>query len=248
MATPIRLTLLFLLLLSGSTTAAELRVAVASNFLITLEKLAEVFAYETGHKLRISSGSTGKLYTQIRAGAPYDLFLSADTERPERLEREEHTLTDSRVAYAFGQLAFWSRKTNIDLSAEALRAEPPARLALANARTAPYGRAAEQALTALDFDALPIQRVRGENIGQTFQLAYSGAAEVGLVAYSLVKAQNSGSHWLLPVESYEPIEQQMVILKSTYKPELARQFQQWMLNEGRNIILNDGYRLSESDD
>lgn len=237
------LILVSLVTLAKQTHAAELRVAVASNFLMTLEKLADAFHYQTGHSLRISSGSTGKLYTQIRSGAPFDLFLSADAERPELLEREGRILENSRITYALGQLAFWSRTAGLDLSADALRAEPPARLALANARTAPYGRAAEQALTALELDGLASQRVRGENISQTFQLVYSGAAPVGVIAYSLVLAQNSGSHWLIPTESYEPIEQQMVIVKRTKQPQLARQFQRWMLNEGRALIIRDGYAL-----
>ena len=236
-----------MLALSLPVQAAELRVAVASNFLITLEKLADAFAYETGHRIKVSSGSTGKLYTQIRAGAPYDLFLAADSERPSLLESEGRVLPDSRKTYALGQLAFWSRKGDVEINVDALRSNPPKRLALANAKTAPYGRAAEQALERLGLNDLRSQRVRGENIGQTFQLVYSGAAELGLVAQSLVLAQQSGSSWLIPEETYEPIEQQMVIVKRTKQPELARQFQQWMLSKGRQIILDDGYLLELTD-
>ena len=243
----LRATLLFLLVLCLPVQAAELRVAVASNFLLTLEKLADAFAYETGHRIKISSGSTGKLYTQIRAGAPYDLFLAADSERPSLLEAEGRILPGSRTTYALGQLAFWSRVEGQSMSVEQIKSNPPKRLALANAKTAPYGRAAEEALQALGLENIPSKRVRGENIGQTFQLVYSGAAELGLVAYSLVLAQQSGSSWLIPTESYEPIEQQMVIVKRTKQPELARQFQQWMLTKGRQIILDDGYLLEPID-
>lgn len=243
----LRVTLSLLLALSLPLQAAELRVAVASNFLITLEKLADTFAYETGHRVKVSSGSTGKLYTQIRAGAPYDLFLAADSERPRLLESEGRILPESRMTYARGQLAFWSREAGIEISFDVLQSNPPKRLALANAKTAPYGRAAEQALKSLDLDSLGSLRVRGENISQTFQLVYSGAAELGLVAYSLVLAQQSGSSWLIPTENYEPIEQQMVIVKRTKQPELARQFQQWMLTKGRQIILDDGYLLEPQD-
>lgn len=244
----LRSTFTFLLLLAGPVHAAELRVAVASNFLITVERLAEAFHYETGHSIKLSSGSTGKLYTQIRAGAPYDLFLAADADRPERLEAEGRTLESSRKTYALGQLALWSRKPDLELSAETLKNAPPARLALANARTAPYGRAAEEALVSLGLQDIESQKVRGENIGQTFQLVYSGAAELGLVAYSLVLAQNEGSHWLVPPESHAPIKQQMVIIKRTTQPKLAQAFQQWMLTKGRSIILNDGYLLEPSHD
>ena len=247
MITTLRVTLLLLLAFSLPVQAAELRVAVASNFLITLEKLADAFAYETGHRIKLSSGSTGKLYTQIRAGAPYDLFLAADAERPSLLESEGRILPDSRMTYALGQLAFWSRKDGVAISVDALKSNPPKRLALANAKTAPYGRAAEQALEGLGLNDLKSQRVRGENIGQTFQLVYSGAAEIGLVAYSLVLAQQSGSAWLIPEENYEPIEQQMVIVKRTKQPELAQHFQQWILTKGRQIILDDGYLLEPID-
>lgn len=247
MISTLRTTLLLLLAVSLPLQAAELRIAVASNFLITIEKLAEAFAYETGHRIKVSSGSTGKLYTQIRAGAPYDLFLAADGERPSLLEAEGRILSDSRKTYALGQLAFWSRKEGLEISVDALKSNPPRRLALANAKTAPYGRAAEQALDRLGLNELGSQRVRGENIGQTFQLVYSGAAELGLVAHSLVLAQQSGSALLIPEENYEPIEQQMVIVKRTKQPELARQFQQWMLTKGRQIILDDGYLLEPID-
>ena len=244
----LRITLILLLVLCLPAQAAELRVAVASNFLITLERLADAFAYETGHRIKLSSGSTGKLYTQIRAGAPYDLFLAADRERPELLEAEGRILPNSRKTYALGQLAFWSRVEGQQISVEQIVSNPPKRLALANAKTAPYGRAAEEALTALGMRGLPSQHVRGENIGQTFQLVYAGAAELGLVAYSLVLAQQRGSSWLISTENHEPIEQQMVIVKRTEQPELARQFQQWMLTKGRQIILDDGYLMEPVDD
>lgn len=237
----LRTSLLLLLLFSGSLQAAELRVAVASNFLKTAQRLAEEFNYETGHRLIISSGSTGKLYMQIRAGAPYDLFLAADAERPTLLETEDRILPGSRKTYALGQLALWSRTEGIALDAGYLKQYPPARLALANAATAPYGRAAEEALAALGLQDLPSQKVRGENIGQTYQLVYSGGAEMGLVAYSQVVAELSGSHWLIPAESYAPIEQQMVIVKRTHVPQLAQQFQQWMLTKGLQLMREDGY-------
>ena len=239
--------LLLIALIPPQAISAELRLAVASNFLITAEKLAAAFEQQTGQRVTLSSGSTGKLYTQIRAGAPYDLFLAADAERPEKLEAEGYALAGSRATYALGQLALWSRKPNLDLSPDALLQQPPKRLALANAATAPYGRAAEQALSSLGLEALPSTQVRGENIGQTYQLVYAGAAEIGFIAYSLYIARPNGSVWQIPTEAYEPIEQQMVILKRSKNPELARQWHQWMLTEGQEIIAAEGYALEAPD-
>lgn len=227
--------------------SAELRLAVASNFLATAEKLASAFEETTGHQVILSSGSTGKLYTQIRAGAPFDLFLAADSERPERLVNEGYALPESRATYALGQLALWSRKADLELNPQALLAQSPKRLALANAATAPYGRAAEQALTSLGLDELPAKRVRGENISQTYQLIYSGAAEIGFIAYSLYIARPSGSVWQIPTEAYEPIKQQMVILKRSKNPDLAQQWHQWMLDDGQAIIAAQGYALEGPD-
>ena len=226
--------------------SAELRLAVASNFLTTAEKLASAYEQETGHEVIISSGSTGKLYTQIRAGAPFDLFLAADAERPERLVNEGYALPESRVTYALGQLAIWSRKANFNLEPEALLRQPPKRLALANAATAPYGRAAEQAISYLGLTDLPSTQVRGENISQTYQLVYAGAAEVGFIAYSLYTARPSGTIWQIPTEAYDPIEQQMVVLKRSTNLELAHQWHAWMLSEGRKIIAAEGYALEAS--
>lgn len=224
-------------------TAAELKVAVASNFLIAAEKLAKAFEQETGHSIRLSSGSTGKLYTQIRAGAPFDIFLAADAERPARLESEGYALPDSRATYALGQLAIWSRKNELDLTPVSIIAQQPKRLAIANAATAPYGRAAEQAIKALGLDSLSAKRVRGENISQTYQLVYAGAAEMGFIAYSLYVARPTGSVWRVPADAHEPIEQQMVIIKRSENIGLARQWHNWLLSTGREIISAEGYAV-----
>ena len=151
--------------------ADEVRVAVASNFRPVLQRLAGDFESRTGHELLISSGSTGKHYAQIRNGAPFDLFLAADSQRPARLETDGGTVPGSRVTYALGKLVLWSRDaTLVDDSGQVLRDGNFRRLAIANPELAPYGRAARETLEALSaWEVVKTKLVRGENISQVFQ-------------------------------------------------------------------------------
>lgn len=238
----------FISAFTSAADAAPLRLAVASNFLITAEQLASAFEEKTGHRVQISSGSTGKLYTQIRAGAPYDLFMAADSERPERLVNEGLADPQTLRTYAIGQLVIWSPKPGLDLSPDALLKNPPQRISTANPATAPYGRAAKEAMDRLGLNTLADQLVYGENIAQTYQLTYSGAAELGLIAHSLYRARPVGSIWPVPVQMHGPIKQQMVILKRTTNPELAKQWHSWVLSRGRTLIEAEGYLLEAKGD
>ncbi|MFC6670630.1 molybdate ABC transporter substrate-binding protein [Marinobacterium aestuariivivens] len=207
-----------LLSLSVPGHADEIRVAVATNFVEVMRELAADFERETGHEVTLSSGATGKLYAQIKNGAPFDLFLAADDRRPELLEQEGVALAGSRFTYALGELVLWSPQPDlIDGGPEVLEAAPFDYLSIANPKTAPYGRAAQQTLERLGLWAnLEGRLVRGENIGQAYQYVHSGNAALGFVARSQVYRNGeytAGSYWRVPADFHEPVVQQAVQLR-----------------------------------
>ncbi len=224
--------------------AEEIRVAVASNFIHAITSLAKRFDVKTGNKVVLISGSTGKLYAQIKNGAPYDIFFAADSKRPRLLVDEGEALTGSRFTYAMGKIILWSPKTNyVDAEGKVLTQKSFHYLAMANPVLAPYGRAAQEVLQARHlWNSLKPKTVRGENIGQTFQFIKSGNAELGFVAYSLLKLPGhkiGGSYWVVPKTLYQPIGQQAVLL-SNNKTALA--FLAFVKTpEAREIIRSYGY-------
>ena len=224
--------------------------ATASNFSRTVHRLVESFERNTGHQVLISSASTGKLYAQIRHGAPYDLFLAADSARPERLEQEGLAATGSRFTYALGRLVFWVPQSEFKGAANVLMAKSNVRrIAIANPKTAPYGAAAQQVLEAIGlWRQLKGRLVRGENIGQTFQFVASGAAEMGFVAMSQLPEQSSskGYRWLVQQELYRPIRQEVVLLKRGADNPAAKAFLIYLRSEAaRQLIMGQGYGLDD---
>ena len=208
---------LILLTHSALSSAAEVQVAVASNFTAPMQILAAEFERDTGHKALLAFGSSGKFYAQIKNGAPFQVFLSADDETPVRLEEEGLTVRGSRFTYAVGRLVLWSaREGYVDDKGAVLRSGGFRHLAVANPKLAPYGRAAFEVLERQGLlAALQPKFVQGENIAQTFQFAASGNAELGFVALSQVWKDgrlSSGSAWIVPAHLYSPIRQDAVIL------------------------------------
>ena len=231
--------------------ADSLQVAVASNFRAPLQALAERFNQESGSDVRISSGSTGKLYAQIVHGAPYDLFLAADSRRPELLEKAGLAVAGSRFTYAVGRLALWSMDPAlIGDNAKVLGSGAYKRLAVANPKTAPYGRAALEVLARLDLlqQARP-RLVFGENVGQAFQFVFSGNAKLGLVALAQIdnaRFRQRGSRFLIPGSWHQPIRQQAVVLAKGQTP-LALDFAAFMNSPaGQSIIVGFGYDLEST--
>lgn len=207
---------LLLCLAAGSAGADTVRVAVASNFATTLEQLQPDFERQTGHRLVVSAGSSGRHYAQIINGAPFDVFLSADADRVKALESAGRIDAASRRPYALGRLALWTRAVGETVTLNSLRALAPSdRVALANPRLAPYGLAAEAALISAGLsDTLRPVLVMGENVGQTFQFAFSGSARYAFVALAQVLASPvTGSYGLIPDAGYQPIVQEMAILR-----------------------------------
>ena len=210
---------LMLLLSNTACLATEIRVAVASNFTRAMTDLAHRFETNTGDKVNLVFGSTGKHYAQIINGAPFDAFFAADSKRPSRLEEQAYAVAGSRFTYATGKLILWSPKAgNVGPAAKVLTDGNFYYLAIANPKLAPYGRAAKEVLQSRGlWQAMQGKTVRGENIGQAFQFVKSGNAELGFIAYSQVKLPGqpvTGSYWLVPQELYTPIEQQAVLLKN----------------------------------
>lgn len=219
----------------------ELRIAVASNFKGPAAEIVEKFQKQTDSNVTLTVGSTGKLYAQIRNGAPFDVFLSADSETPERLERELATANGSRFTYAVGKIVLWSPDPElVDGEGKVLESDFE-RLAIANPRLAPYGLAAEETLKKLGlWEKVEGRLVRGESIGQTFQFVSTGNAELGFVARSQTIGQR-GSLWEVPQELYTPIEQQAVILSGD---ESARKFLEFLKSEqSQTIIRRYGYEI-----
>ncbi len=198
---------------------AEVKVAVAANFAAPLDLIAAAFLKASGHPLAISSGSTGKLAAQIENGAPFEVLLAADAERPALLEKHGSAVAGSRFTYARGRLALWSADPAlVDAEGKVLSSGRFRHLALANPKLAPYGAAAQHVLAGLGlWQKLAPRLVQGEDIGQAYQFVATGSAELGFVALSQVRAgiaagQPKGSLWLVPEASYQPIDQQAVLL------------------------------------
>jgi molybdate transport system substrate-binding protein len=199
--------------------AAEVHVAVAANFSAPMKDIAAEFERDTGHKVVASSGPTGGLYTQIRNGAPFEVFLAADEGTPAKLEREGAIVPGSRFTYAVGRLVLWSAATGVvDGEGAVLKRNAFRHLAIANPKTAPYGLAATQVLERLGLaEAVRPKLVEGTNISQVYQFVASGNAELGFVALSQVYKDGrlgAGSAWIVPAELYEPIRQDAAILAS----------------------------------
>jgi molybdate transport system substrate-binding protein len=227
--------------------AAEVQVAVAANFAAPMQIIAESFEKDTGHKARLAFGSTGRFYAQIRNGAPFDVLLSADDETPAKLVQEGAAEAASRFTYAIGSLVLWSAKPGfVDATGDVLRRGAYGKLALANPKTAPYGRAAIETLTRLGLMATAQPRfVQGENIAQTYQFVSSGNAELGFVALSQVMKDGKvteGSAWVVPAELHEPIRQDAVLLTTGRGNAAARALLEYLKGDkAKTAIRAFGY-------
>ncbi|WP_103311029.1 MULTISPECIES: molybdate ABC transporter substrate-binding protein [unclassified Pseudomonas] len=201
----------------GAAQAAEVQVAVAANFTAPIQAIAADFEKDTGHKLVAAYGATGQFYTQIKNGAPFEVFLAADDTTPAKLESEGDTVNGSRFTYAVGTLALWSAKDGyVDNQGQVLKRNDFQHLSIANPKAAPYGLAATQVLDKLGLtDQIKSKLVEGQNITQAYQFVSTGNAELGFVALSQVYKDGKvtgGSAWIVPAELHAPIKQDAVIL------------------------------------
>lgn len=238
---------------------AEVSVAVAANFTAPMQKIAQGFEQDTGHKALLSFGATGNFYTQIKNGAPYQVLLSADSQTPQRLVTEGAALGASRFTYAMGKLVLWSKNPQtVDGMGLVLRRKPTEKLAsanpklaIANPKLAPYGVAAMQTLEALGVLALWQDKlVVGNNISQTFQFVSTANADLGLVALSQVYKNgqlSEGSAWIVPSNLYQPLFQDAVLLAKGKDSPAALALLKYMRTPAvQQIIQSYGYDLAQS--
>ena len=240
--------LIVCIMIGGQAAADEVSIAVAANFTDATREIVPLFAKATGHKAKVSYGSTGKLYSQIENGAPFEVFLAADTKRPQKAEQQGLAVAGSLFVYAKGTLVLWSAKPGlVDDGARFLKDAAFAHLAMANPKTAPYGLAAQQVMEHLGlWSPLQSKLVRGDSIAQTFQFVVSGNAQSGFVAYSQVKAWKggAGSTWMIPGDYYSPIEQAAVLLKKGESKPAAKAFLDFLKSPAaREVIERYGYGL-----
>lgn len=224
--------------------AAETKVAVAANFTAPAKEIAALFEKASGHKAVLAFGSTGKLYTQILNGAPFEAFLAADAAHPEKAEAVGLAVAGSRFTYAVGRLALWTAKPSPPEAM--LKAGAFAKLAIANPRTAPYGAAALEVLDKLGLKAAAEPRlVYGDNIAQTHQFAATGAADLAFVALAQVTLDGGGSTWVVPEALYSPIRQQALLLKES--GEAAQAFLAFLKSpEALAILAKYGYGTGQA--
>lgn len=235
----------------GATAQADqVQVAVAANFVAPFKEIATEFQKATGHTAQLSAGSSGKFYAQIKNGAPFEVFFSADDERPKLLEEEGLGVKGSRFTYAVGRLVLWSPDPQLVKGEQTLESDGYKHLAMANPKTAPYGAAAMQAMVKLKvWDRLQSKIVQGENLGQTSGFIESGNAELGFLALSQVldpALKGKGSRWDVPTSLHDPIAQDVVLLTKGESNPAAKALMEFVRGpQGLQIIERYGYDVKK---
>ena len=226
--------------------AAETQVAVAANFTEPAKEIAAAFKARSGHTAVLSFGSSGQFYAQIAHGAPYEVFLSADAERPAAAERDGLGVAGSRFTYAIGRLVLYSKTPGlVDGAGAVLSSGRFTKLSIADPTAAPYGVAAVQTMQKLGvYDAIKPRIVKGGSITQAYQFVDTGAAELGFVALSQVIAVAGGSRWLVPAADHAPIDQQAILLGRGRNRPAAKAFLAFLRTPAAaSIIRKYGYEV-----
>ena len=232
---------------SAGLQAAEVNVAVAANFTAPMQKIAEAFTQDTGHRTVLAFGSTGKFYAQIKNGAPFEILLAADATTPASLEQEGLGVSGSRFTYAVGKLVLWSKQPGlVDDQGAVLRTGKFDHIALANPKLAPYGAAAWAVLTKLGLlGAVQPKFVQGDSIAQAYQFVATGNAALGFVALSQVYSDGhitEGTAWIVPTEWYEPLQQEALLLNNGKGNLAAASLLHYLRSDAaRRIISAYGY-------
>ncbi len=227
--------------------AEDVTVAVAANFTEPAKAIAAAFDKATGDTVTLSFGSSGQFYTQIANGAPFEVFLSADADRPTKAEQAGLAVAGTRFTYAVGRLVLWSPTAGlVDANGAVLRGRGFSKLSIADPTAAPYGLAAIQTLKTLGvYDQLKPRIVQGASIAQAFEFVKTGNAELGFVALSQLVGEPGGSRWLVPERDHAPIVQQAVLLKPGRASPGARAFLAFLKGgQARAIIRRFGYAAS----
>ena len=231
--------------------AADITIAAASDLSFAFKEIVTEFEKTTGSHVKLTLGSSGNFYAQIQNGAPFDLYFSADIGYPKKLEEAGLTLPGSLYPYAVGRIVLWTGNgLRLDLSKglEVLRDPTIKKIAIANPKHAPYGRAAVAAMEHFKvYDQVKDRLILGENISQAAQFIESGACDIGIIALSLALAptmQTRGTYWEVPAAAHPHLEQGAVILKQSKNPEGAKQFLEFIKGpHGQEVMKRYGFTL-----
>ena len=225
--------------------AGQTNVAVAANFTEPAKEISALFKGKTGNEAILSFGASGPFFTQITHDAPFQVFLSADQQRPTAAIEQSFAVKGTEFTYAIGKLVLWSRVIDVTKGEETLKAGAFAKLSIADPAGAPYGAAAIETMKALDvYDALQPKIVQGNSIAQAFQFVDTKNAEIGFVALSQLKGVTEGARWLVPQDLYAPIRQDAVLLKKGENDPASKAFLEFLKGpEARAIIEKFGYAL-----
>jgi len=243
--------ILFIMCAVSPVNAEEIAVAAASDLNFAIKEVIGVFEQQTGHRVKLSLGSSGNFYAQLQQGAPFDLYFSADIGYPKKLEEAGLTVPGSLYRYAVGRVVLWAPKSSpVDVSQglTVLKEARVKKIAIANPKHAPYGRVAVAAMEhAQVYAEVKDRLVLGENISQAAQFIESGACDVGIIALSLALApamRSAGSYWEIPAEAHPPLEQGAAILKQSKHQELAKNFLAFLQGpQGQEIMIRYGFTL-----
>jgi molybdate transport system substrate-binding protein len=233
--------------------AEEITIAAASDLNFAIKDVIAEYEKATGYHVKLSLGSSGNFYAQIQNGAPFDLYFSADIGYPKKLEEAGLIVPGSVYRYAVGRIVLWTNhasRRDVSKGMEVLRDPAVKKIAIANPKHAPYGRAAVAAMQHFKvYDEAKDRLVLGENISQAAQFIESGACDVGVIALSLALAPTmkaAGTYWEIPSDAHPPLEQGAAILKSSKQQETARQFLEFMQGtQGQEIMKRYGFTLPE---
>jgi molybdate transport system substrate-binding protein len=245
-----RVMTLILLGLCGPVAAEDALVGVATNFMEVVTELRDQFEAESGHDISLAGGSSGKLYAQILNGAPFDVFLSADRDLPERIEQSAFGVAGTRFTYAVGRLVLWSARAELvrdDLQTTLLQ-EGIIKLAIANPALAPYGVASREALQSSGvWDLVSAKIVMGENVAQAAALVGTGNADVGLIALSFARRPDrplGGRYIVIPEDLHSPVSQDAILLKHGEDNRAAREFLAFLQGEyAAGLMQANGYEV-----
>jgi len=236
----------------GIAQAGEITIAAASDLNFVFKELVAEFEKKTGNMVRLSLGSSGNFFAQLSNGAPFDLFFSADIGYPKKLEEAGLAEPGTLYRYAVGRIVVWVPKGSpIDVGAlgmKALQHPSVKKIAIANPKHAPYGRAAVAAMEHFKvYEAVKDRLVLGENISQTAQFVQTGGADIGIIAISLAVApavKETGLFWEVPPEAYPRLEQGAVIMRTAKDTKAARAFLDYVRNpEGRGVFARYGFLI-----
>jgi len=233
--------------------AEEISIAAASDLNFAIKDVIVEYEKATGNHVKLSLGSSGNFYAQIQNGAPFDLYFSADIGYPKKLEEAVLIVPGSLYRYAVGRIVLWTNhasQRDVTKGMDVLRDPAVKKIAIANPKHAPYGRAAVAAMQHFKvYDEAKDRLVLGENISQAAQFIESGACDIGVIALSLALAPTmkaAGTYWEIPREAHPPLEQGAAILKSSKQQETAKQFLEFMRGrQGQEIMTHYGFTLPQ---